>query len=121
MIQEKYPNEKFSTKGSRNNGLIALSKDGMDSIQGWSEGDVTINLDDERIYNEVYWADEFEYYKEQWDERRELKLEDIVEYNVNIYDFGFDEIDRVVGFLESLYHKGFYEFRTGTVVYQLIA
>ena len=48
-IQSLYPDETFMTEGySRNDGLIALSKNGMASMQDWSEGDVFINLDTER-------------------------------------------------------------------------
>jgi len=118
-IQEMYPNEKFKSDGSRNEGLIALTEDGMNSIQSWSEGDVDINLDDEMIYNSVYWSDDFDYYKEQWEEeRKNLKLEDIPEYNINISEISFNELDNIISFLNK-YHG--YEYRIGNMVYSLIA
>jgi len=118
-IQEMYPNEKFKSDGSRNEGLIALTEDGMNSIQSWSEGDVDINLDYGMIYNSVYWSDDFDYYKEQWEEeRKNLKLEDIPEYNINISEISFNELDNIISFLNK-YHG--YEYRIGNMVYSLIA
>ena len=63
-IQKIYPNEKFKKEGySRNDGLIALSESGMEDLQGWSEGDIIINLDDDEITNNVfgYWESLKEY------------------------------------------------------------
>ena len=119
-IQEMYPNEKFKSDGSRNEGLIALTKDGMSSIQTWSEGDVDIDLDDGMIYNSVYWSEYFDDYKkwrkDNYDE--DVQIENIPEYKVDISEMTFDELDNAIEFLENL--DG-YEYRIGKTVYELVA
>ena len=55
-IQNAYPNEIFKEEGiSRNCGLIAISEDGMNDLQDWSEGDIIINIDTHRVINLVNW------------------------------------------------------------------
>ena len=53
-IRNMYANETFKSKGiSRNCGLIAISEPGMRDLQYWSEGDVTIDLDECKVINYV--------------------------------------------------------------------
>ena len=54
-IQSLYPGETFSTKVDRNNGLVYMSKDGMEDAQSWSEGDAWIDLDTETFSNDIHW------------------------------------------------------------------
>ena len=55
-IQHLYPGEKFAEHPDRNYGLIYMSRDGMKDVQGWSEGNATINLEDDTYEDEVYWS-----------------------------------------------------------------
>lgn len=52
-FKKKYPNETFNDDIDRNYGLIAITDDGMEELEHWSEGDLTIDFDEEKVYNEV--------------------------------------------------------------------
>ena len=52
-FKKKYPNETFKDDINRNYGLIAITDDGMEELERWSEGDLTIDFDAEKVYNEV--------------------------------------------------------------------
>lgn len=52
-FKEKYPNETFKDNINRNYGLIAITKTDMKELERWSEGDLTIDFDAEKVYNEV--------------------------------------------------------------------
>nr|DAG49268.1 MAG TPA: hypothetical protein [Caudoviricetes sp.] len=52
-FKKKYPNETFKDDINRNYGLIAITKDSMEELEYWSEGDLTIDFDEEKVYNEV--------------------------------------------------------------------
>lgn len=52
-FKEKYPNEVFEDDINRNYGLIAITERGMEELEYWSEGDLTIDFDAEKVYNEV--------------------------------------------------------------------
>ncbi len=117
-ISDMFPNETFKENGSRNEGLIALSEDGMDKIEGWAEGTVDINLDNDYIYNSVYNVETLEEYNDWRDKEDQKKLEDIPErtdFNINSIPFGDleDTIDRLKN-IEG------YEFRQGDMIYELI-
>lgn len=55
-FKEKYPNEAFEDDINRNYGLIAITECGMKELEHWSEGDLTIDFDAEKVYNEVMFA-----------------------------------------------------------------
>lgn len=52
-FKKKYPNETFNNDIDRNYGLIAIMDDGMEELEHWSEGDLTIDFDEEKVYNDV--------------------------------------------------------------------
>lgn len=51
--RKKYPNETFKDDINRNYGLIAITDGDMEELEYWSEGDLTIDFDEEKVYNEV--------------------------------------------------------------------
>lgn len=96
-IQSLYPNETFSTDVDRNEGLVYMSTEGMDDVQGWSEGDATIWIDDETYSHEINWVyngkDEFienqldDRYGDDIDKSTEEYKELEQEFNsLNVYD-----------------------------------
>jgi len=101
-ICKLYPNEKFDHDDiSRNNGLIALSEEGMKDLQDWSEGDVYIDLDTDRIDFCVYCGyvnlDEYIESRSEWDEDFEaIELDDMPEYDFNLGCFDVSDIDYIV-------------------------
>ena len=121
-IQKMYPDETFKTENySRNNGLIALSQAGMKDLQDWSEGDVIIDLDEERVDNTVFcWYEDIEEYNEErkeWDDDFEgYKLEDLKDIGYDIGSFGIECIDDIIAALENV--DGVCRF--GSEIFELI-
>ena len=121
-IQKMYPNETFKTEGySRSNGLIALSKEGMKDLQDWSEGDVTIDLDTDRVENTVYgwyeYLDEYNEDRKEWDDEFEgYALEDLKDVGYDISNFGVEEIDVILAAMYDI--NGV--FRHGSEIFEMI-
>lgn len=119
-ITNKYPNYKFKRENiNRNRGLIAISEDGMDEMQSWSEGDIYINLDEMTVHNEIflYYDDIDEYNRELADREDEsITLDEIPEVG-EIGDFDLEDIDDVIANLEDI--PG-YVCRNGNKIYELI-
>lgn len=117
VVSSMYPTESFKSDGSRNDGLIAITHDGRDSLKSWAEGVLEVNLDTDMIYNEVFSVKTLEEYN-YWHETN-AKLEDIPEdTSINIEEIPFGDLDDVINRLENL--EG-YEFRQGSTIYELIA
>lgn len=103
-IQDMYPNETFKTENySRNEGLIALSKQGMIDLQSWSEGDVYINIDEDQVdfcvYSGYENADEYIEDRKSWDDEfdeTELKLNDIPTLDFCLGYFSTEDIDAII-------------------------
>jgi len=75
-IQKLFPNEEFQNDPSRNNGLIALSEKGMEDLENWSEGDLSIDLDNQIVFSSVYFEyEDIESYNEEVGEEFKI-LED---------------------------------------------
>lgn len=55
-VKKIYPKAKFKEDVHRNDGLVALTEKGMADLQRWSEGDLTIDLDDRMVYNDVFFS-----------------------------------------------------------------
>ena len=101
-----YPGEQFKTEEiSRSDGLIAIDEDSMEEMQGYSEGDVYIDLDDDMVNFGVYAGyehlDEYLEIMDGDDECDGLSLEDIPYIDQNLGIFHIDEIDAIVEAFES--------------------
>jgi hypothetical protein len=103
-ITTTYPGEKFKSEGiSRNDGLIAISPNGMTEMQRYSEGDVYINLDEDNVDFCVYCGYESlsEYVEERksWDDDfEEFTLEELPYID---YDLGYFDISEIDGLIEA--------------------
>ena len=123
-ITKMYPSETFKKNNiSRNCGLIALSEEGMDSIQTWSEGDIYINLDENEVVNFVNYSyesiDDYNTECAEWDDDFEaVTLNDIPYINCNLSCFSIDDIEYMIDELESF--DG-YVCRDNDTIYGLIA
>ena len=115
-IQEMYPNETFKEDGSRNNGLIALTSDGMEEFESWSEGSVVIDLDDGTIFNSVFDMETIDEYNEWYGES--ATLEDFNKLDVDIEEIAFEDLDMVIDKLKEL--PG-YAFENGGRIFVLYA
>ena len=105
-IVTTYPGEKFKAEGiSRSDGLIAIDEENMGFMQEMSEGDVYINLDEDRVDFCVYAGYESldEYLEEMaGDEDLEgIILEDIPYIDYDLGYFDVDEIDAIVDAFEK--------------------
>ena len=105
-IQSLYPNEVFKETGSRSEGLIALSDEGMADMQRISEGDVYINLDDDTVDFCVYsgYEDIEEYIEERksWDDEFEgITLADIPKVDCELGFFNVEDIDSILAVLDN--------------------
>ena len=124
-IQNMFPNETFKSEGiNRTYGLIALSENGMNDLQNWSEGNLDIILDEDLIINYVYFGyDNFEEYKENrsdWDDDfdKDMKLEDVPDIGYDLCEIGFDEIDDVIAELNTVNE---FVVKNGNEIFELIA
>ena len=124
-IQNTFPNETFKSEGiNRTYGLIALSENGMNDLQHWSEGDLDIILDEDLIINYVYCGyDNFEEYKENrsdWDDDfdKDMKLEDVPDIGYDLCEIRFDEIDDVIAELNTVNE---FVVKNGNEIFELIA
>ena len=114
-----FPGETFKTDGSRNEGLIAITPETMDSIESWAEGTLEINLDTDTIHNSVYYIVTLEEYNSWVDEEDQKKLEDIPErVDFNIESIPFSDLEDTINRLKNI--NG-YTFRQGETIYDLIA
>lgn len=120
-IQSLYPNEIFIKDGySRSRGLIALSEKGMEQMQDWSEGDITIDLDEESIYNGVfcYYESLEEYNREMQecdDEFEPQTLDDITDIGYDLGDIAIENLDDILDELRNVD----YVCRYGNEIYVL--
>lgn len=124
-INELYPDEVFKRDGySRSNGLIDLSEKGRTESHGWSEGDVEIYIDEERINNGVFgWFPDYETYCEEvksWGEDYEdeiMKFEDIPDIGYDLGNIAIEDIDNVITALED---AGEHFVKYGNEIYELV-
>lgn len=96
FITALYPNETFKPNPNRSYGLIGISELEMADIQNWSEGDITIDIDDGIVYNTVYsWymTDEEYYHDMEIDENEVL---DIPQIDFDLGEIPFEDLDSVI-------------------------
>ena len=94
-ISEMFPNETFKEDGDRNDGLVALTEEGMSELQYWSEGDVLLKLDYREVINRVNWSfDNIEDIKAEYEDFDESE---VIVSDVDICDYSFDDADYVYG------------------------
>lgn len=124
-IESLYPGEVFKRDGySRNDGLIDLSERGREEAHRWSEGDVEIYIDEERINNAVCgWWPDYESYCEEvksWGEDYAddlIKFEDIPDIGYDLGDITIEDIDNVIEALEAAKE---HIVRYGNEIYELV-
>lgn len=110
-ITSLYPCETFKEKDiDRNEGLIAISENGISELHDWSEGDIYINLDKKTISDYVFsqWYDELdkfnEAYKEYVDEKeyKPFAADEIPVLSVDPNSFSFDDLETLQNELENV-------------------
>lgn len=106
-FKKKYPNETFKDDIDRNYGLIAITDDGMGELEYWSEGDLTIDFDTEKVYNDVmftYESDE-EFKQDRLDagfEDDDIDPKNIKKVLIDPTEVHFFAIDSAIKVLDDL-------------------
>lgn len=124
-ITNLYPGASFKDSGySRNNGLIALSERGMSELQGWSEGDVTIDIDEDVIeFGVCGWYESLLEYNEQrseWDEEwtNGIAIQDVPDIGYDLGHIAVEELNDVIAVMDEV---DCFIVRNGHEVFELIA
>ena len=101
--QRLYPAHNFKTDDiSRNDGLIAITADGMNNNLSWAEETIDIDFDNDLINNNVFWGyDDIDQINEEYcyDDDEKLKDSDILVPHISVEQFYFDQIDEVANIL----------------------
>ena len=106
-IRGLYPDEMFKDRDiNRSYGLIALSEECMTNMQQWSEGDVYINLDTDKVDFCVYGGYESleEYIEERksWDDEfDETELDNIPEFDFSLGYFDVHDVGAIMASLDE--------------------
>ena len=100
-----FPNLSFKEDPNRNCGLVALSENDMEKIQLWSNGNIVIDLDYNRIYNSVL----HEYHSlEEYEAYTDESADEVYccESDIDIADFRMEYIDEVIDFISFVIQAG---------------
>lgn len=104
-VKRVYPDHKIKTDGiSRNNGLIAITADGMNQNLSWAEGVLEIDFDNDIINNNVFfYYDSVEQINEEYgyENDEEIKDSDILDSYISVEHFHFDKIDEVYNIVKD--------------------
>lgn len=105
LVKGKFPNETFNVATSRNDGLITITKAGIDNTREWAEADVIIHLDTKRATLGVFFeydADEVTYMLEEG----ELDEEDITNaatIDLEYADITFEQFKQLDTFVDEMF------------------
>ena len=117
FVEKYFPDEIFKKEGySRNNGLIAISDKDQEDMQGWSEGDVVIGINDRKVSFHVDWyvgqteaEVKTEYEDTNFDEVINLKY-DIEDCSYEQFSELYDQLDEQEGKLFKNVDGSYYSF-----------
>ena len=110
-----FPNVNFKEDPNRNYGLVALSENDMEKIQRWSNGNIVIDLDYNRIYNSVF----NEYHSlEEYEAYTDKSAYEVYCYesDIDIADFRMEYIDEVIDFVSFVIRAGGIAKHCGTYI-----
>lgn len=110
-VTGKFAGIEFKDCINRNEGLLAVTKEGIDETRYWEEGRVTIHLDTHTINFDVLWYIDAEIYEEEYEE----SAEDIP--LVDDFDFthiSFKDLYKLVGLIDT--HTDGVRFADGAIV-----
>lgn len=110
-----FPNVSFKEDPDRNCGLVALSENDMEKLQRWSNGNIVIDLDYNRIYNSVL----HEYHSlEEYEAETGQSADEVYccEPDIDITDFRMEYIDEVIDFIGVVIRAGGIAKNCGTYI-----
>lgn len=122
-VSNMFPNIIFKKDGySRNDGLIALSDEGMADLQDWAEESAEIDLDTDMISFGVFCCydslEEYNRERSEWNEDyMELRLEDVMDIGHCLWGFSVNDIDDIINNINCVNN---YVCRYGGEIYSMI-
>lgn len=95
LVKSLFPNEIFLTENvSRNEGLVSVSEESMQSAIDWAESLATIDLTEETVVDNTFWMYSLEEYIEHLAEREEeypdadvMEIKDIPESPIDVSEY----------------------------------
>lgn len=110
IMKKHYDKEEFEEASSRNDGLIAISEDGINTTRRWEEGRVEIDLDKEIVNFNVFWKNEKDSYLDEYEKSEEWYQQ----LPVNTFDFEhipFSEFKHIADELTKMIQDEIYNIR----------
>ena len=117
-FNDDFPSHLYKESKDRNEGLIAISKEGIEETQSWEEARVTINLDTNKINFRVYWESNCDDYDPE-----DIAKQAEVTYDseLNYEDVSFEKFPELYKEFELNYNKGNYIVNTPESTLHFIA
>jgi hypothetical protein len=108
-FNDDFPSHLYKESKDRNEGLIAISKEGIEETQSWEEARVTINLDTNKINFRTYWESDHDDYDPE-----DIAKQTYVTYDseLNYEDVSFEKFPELYKEFELNYSKGNYIVNT---------
>jgi hypothetical protein len=106
VFNEIFPNMNHSVGVNRNEGLVAITKEGMTDLQKWSEADVRINLDTKSVSV----AGLFLGVDNNDDEEEEYENEEVMSIEGNLDEIPFEDLNQFVEKITTAINNKIYTF-----------
>ena len=108
-FNDDFPSHLYKAASTRAEGLIAISKEGIEETQSWEEVRVTINLDTQQIHLDIYWDVDSDDYDPE-----DIIKQDEVTYDseLNYEDVSFEKFPELYKEFELNYNNGKYIVNT---------
>ena len=108
-FNDDFPSHLYKESKDRSEGLIAISKEGIEETQSWEEARVTIDLDTNEINFRVYWDVNIDDYDPE-----DIPKQDENTYNseLNYEDVSFEKFPELYKEFDLNYSKGKYIVNT---------
>ena len=108
-FNDDFPSHLYKASKDRTNGLIAISKEGIEETQSWEEARVTINLDTQQIHFDIYWDVNIE----EYDPEDIAKIpEQSYDSELDYEDVSFEKFPELYKEYDLNYSKGKYIVNT---------
>ena len=108
-FNDDFPSHLYKEAKDRTNGLIAISKEGIEETQSWEEARVTIDLDTQQIYFNIYWDVNIEEYDPEDIAKQD---EETYDSELNYEDVSFEKFPELYKEFDLNYSKGKYIVNT---------
>lgn len=112
-VQNRYLGEYFEPATSRNDGLIAVSKKGMENNLGWEEGRVELHIDKETVdFTVLYICDKESYLNNYRETEEDYQRLPVSSFDYNEHEVPFDSFEPFASELIKLIESNVYSIRT---------